>query len=115
MKKEKVKPQKSVMVFVVKVNFFGCSSLVTSLLKLLDPWETDVNALAGRIMKIQMDGFEFVQYQVIRDYTQRINIQCILEDGKCPDDLFDEILASEDDYVQSIDILVFKKLEEPIK
>ena len=79
------------------------------------PWgeETDLNALADKILAIQMDGLfwktewkkEPVAYGVFK-----IQIGATIEDDKCSSDLVQETIEAFEDEVQSVDIVAFNKL-----
>ena len=79
------------------------------------PWsaETDLNALANKILGIQMDGLywktewkkEPVAYGVFK-----IQIGATVEDDKVSTDLIQEKMEEFEDDVQSVDIVAFNKL-----
>ena len=79
------------------------------------PWgeETDLEALANKILSIQMDGLfwktewkkEPVAYGVFK-----IQIGATVEDAKVSTDLVQEAIEAFEDDVQSVDIVAFNKL-----
>ena len=79
------------------------------------PWgeETDLEALANKILSIQMDGLfwktewkkEPVAYGVFK-----IQIGATVEDEKVSTDLVQEAIEAFEDDVQSVDIVAFNKL-----
>merc|ERR1740117_847236 len=79
------------------------------------PWgeETDLNALADKILAIDMDGLawktqwkkEPVAYGVFK-----IQIGATIEDSKVSTDEVQELIEAMDDDVQSVDIVAFNKL-----
>ena len=96
-KKKKPVVAKSIVVFDVKV---------------FEP-EQDLDALAKKIFELELDGLVWnknykkipVAYGI-----NKLQIECVIEDDKVDtDDIFDKILAWEDE-VQNCDIEVFQKL-----
>ena len=79
------------------------------------PWgeETDLEALANKILGIEMDGLfwktqwkkEPVAYGVFK-----IQIGATVEDDKVSTDLIQEAIEAFEDDVQSVDIVAFNKL-----
>ena len=79
------------------------------------PWgeETDLNALADKILAIDMDGLawktqwkkEPVAYGVFK-----IQIGATIEDSKVSTDIVQEMIEAMEDDVQSVDIVAFNKL-----
>merc|ERR1719389_1400116 len=79
------------------------------------PWgeETDLNALANKIIAIEMDGLywktewkkEPVAYGIFK-----IQIGATVEDEKVSTDLVQERIEAFEDEVQSVDIVAFNKL-----
>ncbi len=75
--------------------------------------ETDLDALAKKILAIEMDGlFWKTEYkkEPIAYGVHKLIIGCVIEDDKIPvDDLQEKIEAFEDE-VQSVDIASFNKI-----
>jgi elongation factor 1-beta len=79
------------------------------------PWgeETDLNALANKILGIEMDGLfwktewkkEPVAYGIFK-----IQIGATVEDDKVSTDIVQEKIEEFEDEVQSVDIVAFNKL-----
>jgi elongation factor 1-beta len=75
--------------------------------------EQDLDALAKKILEIKMDGLlwktEYKKVPVAYN-IKKLQMGCIIEDDKVStDDLFDQILAWEDE-VQSVDVVSFQKV-----
>jgi len=75
--------------------------------------EQDLDALAKKILEIKMDGLVWTQeYKKlpVAYNIKKLQLGCIIEDDKvATDDIFDQILAWEDE-VQSVDVASFQKL-----
>ncbi len=74
---------------------------------------TNLDELAQRILAIQLDGLVWnkqpKKINVVYD-IQKLQMGCVIEDDKVlTDDIFDQILAWEDD-VQSVDMVTMQKL-----
>lgn len=96
--KKKEKPAaKSIVVFDVKVY----------------EQEQDLTALAKKVFEIAVDGLVWnkeVKILPVAYGMNKLQVGCVVEDEKVStDDLFDQILAWEDE-VQSVDIVTFQKL-----
>ena len=73
-----------------------------------------MDELAKKILAIEMDGLQWrSEYKLVEIAygMKKLQIGCTIEDDKIPstDDIFDKILAWEDE-VQSIDIVSFQKV-----
>uniref|UniRef100_A0A6S9HA25 Lysine--tRNA ligase n=1 Tax=Heterosigma akashiwo TaxID=2829 RepID=A0A6S9HA25_HETAK len=81
----------------------------------IKPWEadTDLNALAEEIKKIQKDGLnwgEGIKLVPVAFGIKKLIMSCVVEDEKvCADDVTEPIEALED-FVQSVDIATMSKI-----
>ena len=79
------------------------------------PWgeETDLQALADKILAIEIDGL-FWKTQWKKEPVAfgifKIQIGATIEDAKCSTDLVAERIEAFEDDVQSVDIVAFNKL-----
>ena len=79
------------------------------------PWgeETDLQALADKILAIEIDGL-FWKTQWKKEPVAfgifKIQIGATIEDAKCSTDLVAEKIEAFEDEVQSVDIVAFNKL-----
>lgn len=75
--------------------------------------ETDLDALAAKVLKIEMDGLLWkTEYkkEPIAYGVHKLIVGCVIEDEKVAvDDLQEKIEAFEEE-VQSVDIAVFNKI-----
>lgn len=73
----------------------------------------DLESLAKKILALSIDGLVWNQEPKILDVAygvQKLQVGCVIEDDKVlTDDIFDQILAWEDD-VQSVDMVSMQKL-----
>jgi len=87
-------------------------SIIIFDVKIMDE-EQDLDTLAKKILKIEMDGLVWkTEYKLVpvAYNIKKIQMGCIVEDDKVStDDLFDRIQAYEDE-VQSVDIVSFQKV-----
>lgn len=75
--------------------------------------ETDLHALAKKILAIEMDGlFWKTEYKLapIAYGVNKIVIGCVVEDLKVSTDDLQESIEQFEDEVQSVDILAFNKI-----
>uniref|UniRef100_A0A6V1SIK5 Translation elongation factor EF1B beta/delta subunit guanine nucleotide exchange domain-containing protein n=1 Tax=Heterosigma akashiwo TaxID=2829 RepID=A0A6V1SIK5_HETAK len=81
----------------------------------IKPWEadTDLNALAAEIKKIEKDGLnwgEGIKLVPVAFGIKKLIMSCVVEDEKvCADDVTEPIEALED-FVQSVDIATMSKI-----
>ena len=79
------------------------------------PWgeETDLDAMAKRILAIQMDGLTWkTEYkkEPVAYGINKIIIGAVVEDIKVSTDLVQEMIEADEENVQSVDIASFNKL-----
>ena len=75
--------------------------------------ETDLDALASKILAIEMDGlFWKTEYkkEPIAYGVNKIVIGCVVEDAKVSTDDLQEAIEAFEDEVQSVDIAAFNKI-----
>lgn len=75
--------------------------------------ETDLDALAQEILKIEMDGLTWkteFKKEPIAYGVFKLHIGCVIEDDKVSTDDLQEKIEAFDELVQSVDILVFSKI-----
>lgn len=75
--------------------------------------ETDLDALAKEILKIEMDGLMWkTEYkkEPIAYGVNKLQIGCVVEDAKISTDDLQEKIEAFEDLVQSVDIAVFSKI-----
>ncbi len=81
--------------------------------KIYDAEVTNLDELAKRILALVIDGLVWNNQPKKLDVAfgiQKLQIGCVIEDDKVlTDDIFDQILAWEDD-VQSVDVVSMQKL-----
>jgi elongation factor 1-beta len=81
--------------------------------KIYDAEVTNLDELAKRILALVIDGLVWNNQPKKLDVAfgiQKLQIGCVIEDDKVlTDDIFDQILAWEDD-VQSVDMVSMQKL-----
>ena len=81
--------------------------------KIYDAEVTNLDELAKRILALVIDGLVWNNQPKKLDVAfgiQKLQIGCVIEDDKVlTDDIFDQILALEDD-VQSVDMVSMQKL-----
>lgn len=81
----------------------------------MKPWdsETDLDALAAEILKIEMEGlFWKTEYkkEPIAYGIFKLQVGCVIEDALISTDDLQEKIEAFEDFVQSVDIAVFQKL-----
>ena len=79
------------------------------------PWgeETDLDAMAKRILAIEMDGLTWkTEYkkEPVAYGINKIIIGAVVEDLKVSTDLVQELIEADEENVQSVDIASFNKL-----
>lgn len=88
-------------------------SIVVFDVKIYDQEVTNLDELAAKILALEIDGLIWNKEPKKLDVAfgiQKLQIGCVIEDDKVlTDDIFDQILAWEDD-VQSVDMVSMQKL-----
>uniref|UniRef100_A0A2K6UB58 Elongation factor 1-delta n=1 Tax=Saimiri boliviensis boliviensis TaxID=39432 RepID=A0A2K6UB58_SAIBB len=79
----------------------------SSILLDVKPWddETDMAQLESCVRSIQLDGLVPVAYGI-----RKLQIQCVVEDGKVGTDLLEEEITKFEEHVQSVDLAAFNKI-----
>ncbi|XP_068612436.1 elongation factor 1-beta [Brachionichthys hirsutus] len=86
----------------------------SSILLDVKPWddETDMVKLEECVRSVQMDGLVWGQSKLVPvGYgIKKLQIGCVVEDDKVGTDLLEEHITAFEDYVQSMDVVVFNKI-----
>lgn len=75
--------------------------------------ETDLDALATKIIAIEMDGLIWkseYKKEPIAYGVHKLIVGCVIEDAKCSVDDIQEKMEAFEEEVQSVDIAVFNKI-----
>merc|ERR1711884_627120 len=86
----------------------------SSILLDVKPWddETDMKALEEQVRSIQTDGLVWGAAKLVplAYGIKKLQIMCVVEDGKVGTDYLEEEITAFEDYVQSVDVAAFNKI-----
>ncbi|CAF3811839.1 unnamed protein product [Rotaria sp. Silwood1] len=79
------------------------------------PWddETDLDAMEKSVRSIKADGLVWGQSKLlpVAYGVKKLQIGCVVEDDKIGTDFLEEKICKFEDYVQSVDIVIFTKAQ----
>ncbi|CAF5051883.1 unnamed protein product, partial [Rotaria sp. Silwood1] len=94
-----------------KENVIAKSTIVLD----VKPWddETDLEAMEKAVRSVEADGLVWGQSKLVPVAygVKKLQIGCVVEDDKVGTDFLEEKLCGFEDYVQSVDIVIFNKAQ----